>query len=152
MSQQLNEKIQHPSHYVGDRIIEPSKVIKAWQLNYHLGNVLKYISRAGRKGEEVEDLHKAIWYIDDFIRFAKEPMVQSEIYVDEHFQFKDYQIALDWDLSPELSEALYHMDLFRNKPSVFQVEAIKKAINDRLKVIREAEKVANDNKASKKRN
>ncbi|NRA89558.1 MAG: DUF3310 domain-containing protein [Simkaniaceae bacterium] len=145
-----NDSIQHPSHYVGERVIEPSKVIKAWQLNYHLGNVLKYISRAGRKGDEAEDLHKAIWYLEDFIRFAKEPMVQHAIYVDEHFQLKDYQIALDWNFDPALTRALHHIDLFRKNPSIFQVEAIKKAINDRLKAIREAEKVANDNKSSKK--
>jgi hypothetical protein len=44
--------------------IETIDFIEAKQLSYHLGNVVKYVSRAGHKGERLEDLKKARWYLD----------------------------------------------------------------------------------------
>lgn len=58
------DSIQNPSHYTKDRIYEPRKVIEDWKLGFNLGNALKYISRAGRKGDAKEDLKKAKQYID----------------------------------------------------------------------------------------
>ena len=45
---------------------EAIKVIEAWELNFNLGNVLKYVSRAGKKNNETkhEDLTNAIWYLN----------------------------------------------------------------------------------------
>lgn len=59
------EKINHPSHYGGDTTYEAIKVIEAWGLDFHLGNTVKYISRAGRKDptKTIEDLEKAQWYL-----------------------------------------------------------------------------------------
>lgn len=56
----------NPSHYKGNRQFEPIDVIEDWNLNYHLGNALKYISRNGRKpGEDPrEGLSKAVWYLE----------------------------------------------------------------------------------------
>lgn len=56
--------VQHPVHYGGDTTYEAIKVIEAWDLGFHLGNAAKYISRAGKKGDRLEDLQKARWYID----------------------------------------------------------------------------------------
>lgn len=57
-------KVDHPDHYGGkDNPYEAIRVIEAWGLNFHLGNVVKYISRAGKKGEGLEDLEKALWYL-----------------------------------------------------------------------------------------
>ena len=58
------DPVDKPSHYAEGRKYEPIDVIEDWGLGMHLGNATKYISRAGRKGEEVEDLKKARWYID----------------------------------------------------------------------------------------
>lgn len=58
------EVITRPSHYVEGRRYEPRKVIQDWDLNFYLGNAVKYISRAGRKGPAVEDLRKAIQYLE----------------------------------------------------------------------------------------
>lgn len=41
--------------------------IEDQQLPYHLGNVIKYIARAGYKGDKLEDLKKARWYLDRYI-------------------------------------------------------------------------------------
>jgi hypothetical protein len=60
------EQVNHPQHYGGqDNPYEAIKVIEAWDLDFHLGNTVKYISRAGKKGtdKELQDLNKALWYL-----------------------------------------------------------------------------------------
>jgi hypothetical protein len=63
------EKIDHPDHYGGDNNpYEAIKIIEALGLDFHLGNVVKYISRAGKKHENVlEDMKKAKWYLDRWL-------------------------------------------------------------------------------------
>jgi hypothetical protein len=61
------EMVKNPSHYGGaENIYEAIKVIEAWNLDFHLGNTVKYISRAGKKypDKELEDLRKAAWYLN----------------------------------------------------------------------------------------
>lgn len=57
--------IDRPAHYVEDRKYEPIDVMQDWGLmQYHcLATALKYISRCGRKGDAIEDLKKAVWYL-----------------------------------------------------------------------------------------
>ncbi len=65
MSKPPVEQVDHPSHYGGaDNVYEAIKVIEAWGLDFHLGNAIKYISRAGRKESLLVDLKKARWYLD----------------------------------------------------------------------------------------
>ena len=61
--------VDHPSHYGGkDNPYEAIKVIEAWELDFSLGNVVKYISRAGKKDPSLlQDLRKARWYLDRYI-------------------------------------------------------------------------------------
>lgn len=60
-----NDNINHPLHYGGaDNLYEAIKVIEAWGLGFCLGNTVKYIARAGKKGDRLEDLKKARWYLD----------------------------------------------------------------------------------------
>ncbi len=57
--------VNHPSHYGGeDNPYEAIKVIEAWGLGFNLGNVVKYISRAGKKDAELQELKKAAWYLN----------------------------------------------------------------------------------------
>lgn len=59
------EAVNHPAHYGGAADpYEAIKVIEAWSLGFCLGNAVKYICRAGKKGVLVEDLKKARWYLD----------------------------------------------------------------------------------------
>lgn len=53
-----------PKHYIDGRRYEPRKVIQDWGLNFNLGNAVKYLSRAGRKDDILQDLRKAKEYID----------------------------------------------------------------------------------------
>lgn len=58
------ERVNHPAHYGGaDNTYEAIKVIEAWGLGFCLGNTIKYISRAEKKGAVLEDLRKAAWYL-----------------------------------------------------------------------------------------
>lgn len=68
--QDEHDAVNHPSYYCGN--IEVIDFIEDKNLGYHLGNAVKYISRAGKKREEgmsdtdkmIEDLRKAVWYIN----------------------------------------------------------------------------------------
>lgn len=84
------DHVNHPAHYGGkDNPYEAIKVIHAWGVGFCLGNALKYICRAGKKGhminvstfteqkfivgrdsvqDALEDLKKARWYLDEEIR------------------------------------------------------------------------------------
>tara|TARA_R100000988_G_scaffold96942_1_gene64038 strand:- start:65 stop:343 length:279 start_codon:yes stop_codon:yes gene_type:complete len=67
-----DEMVDHPNHYGGeDNPYEAIKVIEAWGLGFNLGNSVKYISRAGKKLDILEDLQKASWYINREINKLK---------------------------------------------------------------------------------
>lgn len=58
-----HDDINHPSHYTqGD--IEVIDYIEDKKLGYRLGNVVKYVSRAGHKDDAIKDLKKASWYLN----------------------------------------------------------------------------------------
>lgn len=59
----------NPPHYQQNGF-ETIDVIEAWDLNFRLANVVKYISRAGKKDDTtyLEDLQKAMWYLDREIK------------------------------------------------------------------------------------
>lgn len=65
-----NDPVNHPKHYTFSKF-EVIDVIEEWKLAYHLGNVVKYIARAKHKGKELEDLKKALWYLDRYINFLE---------------------------------------------------------------------------------
>lgn len=61
----INDVVNYPSHYT-DGKIEVIDFIEDKGLNYHKGNAVKYIARAGKKdkSKEIEDLRKAVWYLN----------------------------------------------------------------------------------------
>jgi len=70
----MSEAVNHPAHYGGaDNPYEAIKVIESWGLGFCLGNVVKYISRAEKKGATVEDLRKAAWYLQREIKNRENP-------------------------------------------------------------------------------
>ena len=58
----VSSSVDHPAHYNQGRL-EVIAVIEDWQLDFHLGNAVKYIARSKHKGNELEDLKKAEWYL-----------------------------------------------------------------------------------------
>ena len=61
-SEQHLDMVNHPKHYNvnGFEVID---IIDAFGLNFNMGNALKYLLRADRKGNKVQDIEKAIWYL-----------------------------------------------------------------------------------------
>lgn len=70
-TQHLFDPVNHPKHYnshpSGIECIEVTR-----HFNFNVGNAIKYLWRAGQKGNPIEDLEKAIWYIRDEISRIKE--------------------------------------------------------------------------------
>ncbi|CAB4189912.1 SaV-like [uncultured Caudovirales phage] len=72
----MSDPVNHPAHYgTGqDDPTEHQKVVRAWNLGYHLGNATKYICRAGKKpgADTIQDLEKAVFYIQKEIEFLRD--------------------------------------------------------------------------------
>ena len=66
---QLNKlsKVNHPAHYNSGKI-EVIDAIVDWELDFIEGNVVKYVTRAKHKGDELGDLKKARWYLDYLVK------------------------------------------------------------------------------------
>ena len=58
----MNNNVDHPKHY--NEGLEAIDVIESWDLNFNVGNVIKCMLRSPHKGDEVQDLEKAKWYLD----------------------------------------------------------------------------------------
>jgi fatty acid-binding protein DegV len=66
-----SDPVNHPAHYKAGGV-ETIDFIEAKDLNYRLGNVVKYVSRAGKKNSDpVQDLEKAAWYLNREIEARK---------------------------------------------------------------------------------
>ena len=68
--QPADDMVNSPPHYTAGGI-ETIDFIEAKELNYHLGNVVKYITRSGHKGDKLKDLEKAQWYLNRAINNLK---------------------------------------------------------------------------------
>jgi len=63
MEAQVNkEMVNHPDHYQGGKL-EVIDIIEDYNLGFSLGNAIKYILRADKKGNKKQDLEKALWYL-----------------------------------------------------------------------------------------
>jgi len=60
----LVDAVDHPPHYKSASGLEAIDVIEGFALDFQLGNCVKYILRAGKKNDAVEDLRKAQWYLN----------------------------------------------------------------------------------------
>ena len=78
----MGDNITKPDHYCDGRKYEPKDVIRDWGLNFNLGSAVKYISRAGRKGDKLEDLRKARQFLEFEIE-AEEKEENSDIEIEK---------------------------------------------------------------------
>lgn len=84
----MTDSVNHPAHYnVGN--IEVIDAIEDWGLNFCLGNAVKYIARADHKGEPVEDLQKAVFYLNHEIVRRKTDNPDATL-----FRFQGYECLL----------------------------------------------------------
>lgn len=99
----MSDAVNHPSHYT-DGKYEVIEFIENWGLGFHLGNAVKYISRAGKKEPEktIQDLEKAIWYIKRAKTYGANCMS-----VNHHIMLTEY--CKDKKLPDALTRAMIHM-------------------------------------------
>lgn len=106
--EKVNDIVAHPSHYCYSEY-EPKDVIRAWGLNFNLGSAVKYISRAGRKDNIIQDLKKARQFIEFEIEALEKEALQTgySIYPDWYEKLSE----LPFDYHPkEDGEAWYRAD------------------------------------------
>ena len=120
---QLNDPVNHPAHYTTGKI-EVIDYIEDQKLPYHLGNAVKYISRAGKKDKDktVEDLKKAVWYIQRYIGLISRGNYTDITTVDDADSTTDTadrandsnnsDAADEQCISPTLSEDLINTEIF----------------------------------------
>lgn len=71
----MSDPVNHPHHYGGaDNPYEVIKIIRHYRCGFNIGNVMKYILRAGVKdpAAEIQDLKKAVWYLNKEIEWREE--------------------------------------------------------------------------------
>lgn len=91
-----------PEHYKMDP--QPIDVIQDWGNDFNLGNAIKYIARAGRKGSRKEDLTKALDYLEDALKRIAWDDKTGVIYRKE--KYPAYKVAEEWSLGFNLGRAL----------------------------------------------
>jgi len=72
ITKQSQDNVNHPKHYTQGGI-EVIDAIEAWGLNFRLANVIKYVARADHKKNKLEDLRKALWYLNREIGKLEQP-------------------------------------------------------------------------------
>lgn len=72
----MTDGVNHPSHYTYGGI-EVIDALEAWDLPFHLANVVKYVARCRHKGKPLEDLRKARWYLDRYIQRLEDGKIQT---------------------------------------------------------------------------
>lgn len=65
------DPVNQPAHYTMGKI-EVYDFIKAWDLSFAEGNVVKYLVRSPHKGNQLQDLKKARWYLEQLIKDAEQ--------------------------------------------------------------------------------
>lgn len=76
MAQTMSDMVNHPPHYVGHPSgVECIEVTR--HMSFNIGNAIKYLWRADLKGSAIQDLEKAVWYIQDEI-FKRKTVTNSE--------------------------------------------------------------------------
>ena len=71
--------------------------VRQQELNFHLGNVIKYVCRAGHKFDDIDDLDKAIHYLQNEVEFRTSQRVQELIQCEELSDSQITEYAKEFD-------------------------------------------------------
>tara|TARA_Y100001963_G_C6632164_1_gene376818 strand:+ start:290 stop:577 length:288 start_codon:yes stop_codon:yes gene_type:complete len=87
----------HGPTYYRRGSIQPWDFVRDQGLNFHLGNVVKYVCRAGHKFDDIDDLEKAIHYLKNEVEFRTSQRVQELIQCEQltNSQIEDYAKEFD---------------------------------------------------------
>lgn len=98
----MTDVVNHPSHYTQYKGLEVIELTR--KMDFDLGNAVKYIARAGLKdpSTEIQDLEKAIWYVEDEIVWSDNPEPEYSVY-------GDLPSILAKQLRPNLACAVEHI-------------------------------------------
>lgn len=127
----MSEAVNNPSHYGGNTTYEAIKVIEAHNLGFHLGNVVKYVLRAGKKSNELEDLKKAMWYLSkkiDLLEPAPPVSTMADLMTwDQALSvLKDGKIVsnLEWGMSEwiKLVDGKYYDEIGKIIPNIMAID------------------------------
>lgn len=107
------ESVNHPAHY-NQGSIEVIALIHDWGLGFNLGNAVKYLSRCKFKGNPVEDVEKAVWYLQDALDmlgvFGTGMLYSGG--APHKWIYSD--ILDDWNLTGRIADVMLLMDMLRN--------------------------------------
>lgn len=101
----MNDTINHPKHYNKGKI-EVIDYIEDRTVDFCIGNVIKYVARAGSKGDAVEDLKKALFYINYRIKNGLDCVMCDT----ENCFYTAEEFAKDQSLSRNLTKVLVKID------------------------------------------
>ena len=87
----------HGPEYYRRGSIQVWDFIRQQELNFHLGNVIKYVCRAGHKYDDIEDLEKAIHYLQNEVEFRTSKRIQECIRCEELESLERPDYATEFD-------------------------------------------------------
>ena len=87
----------HGPKYYRRGSIQPWDFVRDQGLNFHLGNVVKYVCRAGHKFDDIDDLEKAIHYLKNEVEFRTSQRVQELIQCEELQDSQIEEYAKEFD-------------------------------------------------------
>jgi len=120
--------INHPPHYTFSNI-EVIDVIEDFNLPYHLGNVIKYIARFDKKGSCLENIRKAIWYLERYKKITCCDNVWGFSSLSNKYSIKD--ILDEWKLNKNLSKVIENVLMGRISDALKMLKIFeKKLISD----------------------
>lgn len=105
------ETVNHPEHYKGKKL-EVIDIIDDYNLSFSLGNVIKYVLRAGKKEDAVEDLEKARWYLNREIDDLEDQIEQSTPVKEKPITLVDF---LGWEEGVSYDVGIYDGGIHRVK-------------------------------------
>ena len=87
----------HGPEYYRRGTIQVWDFVRDQELNFHLGNVIKYVCRAGHKFDDIDDLEKAIHYLKNEVEFRTSQRVQELVQCEEFTNSQIEEYAKEFD-------------------------------------------------------
>ena len=87
----------HGPRYYRRGSIQVWDFVRDQELNFHLGNVIKYVCRAGHKFDDIDDLEKAIHYLKNEVEFRTSQRVQELVQCEEFTNSQIEEYAKEFD-------------------------------------------------------
>ena len=87
----------HGPEYYRRGTIQVWDFVRDQELNFHLGNVIKYVGRAGQKFDDIDDLEKAIHYLKNEVEFRTSQRVQELVQCEEFQNSQIEEYAKEFD-------------------------------------------------------